>query len=263
MRISQLAERTGVAASTLRYYDDQGLLPARRTRAGYRFYDTADLDRLQLIRTAKRLGLPLEEIGELLDVWSKGACTQVKQSLRPRLAERLAAAQGRAAELAAFVDTLRGALAHLDALPDDPEPCGPECELLDLTDVLARAAPPESARDASAPAVACSLRPEDAGDRIDRWHAVLAGAHREEIADGLRAVVPADRAAEVAELAAAEQRCCPFFSFALHFAHASISLEVRAPEHARPMLDEVFSSADSRSHSDSDSDDRAARICAC
>ncbi|MUL42537.1 MerR family transcriptional regulator [Streptomonospora sp. PA3] len=251
MSISQLAGRSGVAASTLRYYDERGLLPARRTRAGYRVYDPADLRRLELIVTAKRLGLPLDEIAELLDVWRQGACAQVKASLRPRLAARLAAARSREAELAEFTATLRGTLDHLDALPDSPGPCGPECDLIDLRHPLPQPAPAENEPERSSPVIACSLESSaDMHARIDRWRTLLDGAHREDIADGVRAVLPADRAAETAELAAAEQRCCPFFSFTLHFAHDSVSLDVRAPSDAEAMLDEIFRPHDSGTAAD-------------
>ncbi|HEX8005586.1 MAG TPA: MerR family transcriptional regulator, partial [Trebonia sp.] len=66
MRISQLAERNGVLATTLRFYEDAGLLPADRTAAGYRVYGEDALDRLRFISMGKYLGLSLKEIGELL-----------------------------------------------------------------------------------------------------------------------------------------------------------------------------------------------------
>lgn len=59
MRISQLAERSGVPATTLRYYESAGLLAADRTPAGYRVYDDAAVERLAFIRAAKQVGLPL------------------------------------------------------------------------------------------------------------------------------------------------------------------------------------------------------------
>ncbi|WP_406693273.1 MerR family transcriptional regulator [Saccharopolyspora sp. ID03-671] len=73
MRISQLAERTGTPATTLRFYETSGLLPAERTPAGYRIYGEDAVDRLAFIDAAKHLGLPLEEIAELLRVWESGA----------------------------------------------------------------------------------------------------------------------------------------------------------------------------------------------
>ncbi|SRR6266496_11540 len=65
-RISQLAERSGVPASTLRFYEQARLLPAGRTPSGYRIYDDSALERLRFIASAKHLGLGLEEIRELL-----------------------------------------------------------------------------------------------------------------------------------------------------------------------------------------------------
>jgi DNA-binding transcriptional MerR regulator len=130
MRISQLAERTGVPATTLRFYEGAGLLSAERTPAGYRLYGQNAVERLAFIGAAKHLGLGLDEIGELLRVWESGACSQVKADLRPRIAARLADAEQRAAELAAFTATLHQALEHLDDLPDRSERCDPQCAFL-------------------------------------------------------------------------------------------------------------------------------------
>ncbi|WP_442813159.1 MerR family transcriptional regulator [Streptomyces sp. NBC_01800] len=69
MRISQLAERSGVPATTLRFYEGAGLLAAGRTASGYRVYGEDAVERLAFIGAAKHLGLPLEEISELLAVW--------------------------------------------------------------------------------------------------------------------------------------------------------------------------------------------------
>lgn len=67
--IKQLAELTGVSTRTLRYYDQIGLLkPSRINEAAYRFYETAQVDRLQQILFYRELGLPLDKIAFLLDV---------------------------------------------------------------------------------------------------------------------------------------------------------------------------------------------------
>ena len=116
--ISQLADRTGIPATTLRFYETAGLLPAGRTPGGYRVYGEDAVERLGFIIAAKRLGLPLEQIAGLLHEWADGSCTQVRDSLRPRLAARIAEAEQRASELAAFTATLYRAREHLDALPD-------------------------------------------------------------------------------------------------------------------------------------------------
>ncbi|MFE1555035.1 MerR family DNA-binding transcriptional regulator [Streptomyces sp. NPDC058734] len=56
LRISQLAERSGVPASTLRFYETAGLLPAERTASGYRQYGPDAVERLAFISSAKLLG---------------------------------------------------------------------------------------------------------------------------------------------------------------------------------------------------------------
>src|SRR4051812_48022427 len=58
-RIAEVAELVGVPATTLRYYEDMGLVdqPARSGN-GYRCYDDADLARLRFITATKNLGIP-------------------------------------------------------------------------------------------------------------------------------------------------------------------------------------------------------------
>ncbi|TYB34268.1 MerR family transcriptional regulator [Micromonospora sp. AP08] len=66
--VGQVARAARVTVRTLHHYDEIGLLrPSGRTPAGYRRYDDADLDRLQLIRYYRELGFPLDEIAEILD----------------------------------------------------------------------------------------------------------------------------------------------------------------------------------------------------
>lgn len=130
MRISELAERVGVPATTLGFYETAGLLEPDRTAAGYRVYDEEAVDRLEFIRAAKHLGLPLDEVAELLAVWQSRACVDVKADLRPRLVARLADAEVRAAELATFITTLQRAQQRLDSLPDRTGRCDPGCGFL-------------------------------------------------------------------------------------------------------------------------------------
>ena len=67
MRIGELAQRAGVSAQTVRYYERIGILPGPdRTASGYRRYAEEDADRLAFITRAKLLGLTLEEIGDIL-----------------------------------------------------------------------------------------------------------------------------------------------------------------------------------------------------
>lgn len=66
--ISELAGEFGVTTRTVRFYEDKGLLsPAREGQR--RIYSPRDRVRLRLIMRGKRLGLSLEEIGELIDLY--------------------------------------------------------------------------------------------------------------------------------------------------------------------------------------------------
>lgn len=61
-QIAEVARRSGFSPSTLRYYEDIGLLPpAARTEGGYRAYDDGSLARLAFIARAKQLGCTLEQ----------------------------------------------------------------------------------------------------------------------------------------------------------------------------------------------------------
>jgi MerR family redox-sensitive transcriptional activator SoxR len=66
MTIGEVAERSGVATSALRFYEDRGLLSAERTEAGHRRYPRAVLRRVAFIVFAQRVGLTLEEIRQEL-----------------------------------------------------------------------------------------------------------------------------------------------------------------------------------------------------
>ena len=69
MKISDLAEQTGVPTKTIRYYEDVGLLPmATRQPNGYREYREVDVDRLRLVAGARRLDFSLAEISEIIDL---------------------------------------------------------------------------------------------------------------------------------------------------------------------------------------------------
>jgi MerR family redox-sensitive transcriptional activator SoxR len=62
LTIGELAARTGVATSALRYYEERGLITAERTGAGHRRYPRPVIRRIAFIVFAQRVGLSLEEI---------------------------------------------------------------------------------------------------------------------------------------------------------------------------------------------------------
>ncbi|HWM40344.1 MAG TPA: MerR family transcriptional regulator [Streptomyces sp.] len=67
LTIGQLADRTGVAVRTIRYWSDIGMLPPdRRSAGGYRLYGADAVARLELVRTLRELGLGLDEVSRVL-----------------------------------------------------------------------------------------------------------------------------------------------------------------------------------------------------
>ena len=98
MRISEVSRRSGISATALRYYESIGLVLPRRSSNGYRDYDAATLHRLDLIEASKELGLPLADISRHLASLEVDSCTDVREQLRPHLAERVRQIEVRAFE---------------------------------------------------------------------------------------------------------------------------------------------------------------------
>jgi MerR family transcriptional regulator, redox-sensitive transcriptional activator SoxR len=67
LTIGQLAQRSGVAPSALRFYEEKGLIHSERNASGYRQYPRAVIRRVAFIVFAQRVGLTLEEIADALD----------------------------------------------------------------------------------------------------------------------------------------------------------------------------------------------------
>ena len=95
LTVGQLAERAGVATSAIRFYEARGLIRSRRTTGNQRRYEQAELRRVAFIRTAQRVGLSLDEIGEALAtlpenrVPTKADWTRLSRAWRPRLDEQI------------------------------------------------------------------------------------------------------------------------------------------------------------------------------
>jgi DNA-binding transcriptional MerR regulator len=70
MRIGELAEKAGVTPRTIRYYENLGLIsPSEREGTGFRYYTEVELARLRKIDALKALGLTLEEISSIIDLF--------------------------------------------------------------------------------------------------------------------------------------------------------------------------------------------------
>ena len=108
-KVGELAKRTGLSVRTLHFYEEIGLLrPSARSEAGHRLYGSDDLARLQRILSLRALGLPLEEIGDLIDrrPLDAGSPGEVLRRHAASLRARIAEAQ----ELAARLERLAGRL---------------------------------------------------------------------------------------------------------------------------------------------------------
>ena len=90
MRTSELAERVGVNAETLRYYERRGLLaPPPRTPGGYRDFPATAVELLRFIKREQELGLTLDEVEELLNIDAGGpeACDAARELAQARCAD--------------------------------------------------------------------------------------------------------------------------------------------------------------------------------
>lgn len=240
LTVSELARRSGVPATTVRFYDGQGLLSARRSSSGYRLYDDVAVDRLAFIGAAKGLGLRLPEIRLLLEPWQHGQCSEVQHELVPLVERRIAETRERIGELTAFADRLVRAHAQLAAIERDG-PCDPSCAFLSRAETVAGPVL------ASLPMVdgvviACGLDGADREARAGQWREVLAAVTtRVAIAGGVRLTFDRARVRldELVELAEAESRCCSFFDLSLHIG-PPLRLDAKAPDDALVLVHELF-----------------------
>lgn len=90
MQIGMLAKKVGVNPKTIRFYEQIGLLPpAQRTKSGYRDYTERDVERLEFVRSARALGVALEEIKEVLAFRDRGVspCPYVLGLIKAKVTE--------------------------------------------------------------------------------------------------------------------------------------------------------------------------------
>ncbi|HKT40159.1 MAG TPA: MerR family DNA-binding transcriptional regulator [Ktedonobacterales bacterium] len=118
LTIGQIAQRTGVSAKTIRFYEEIGLLPEpSRGPNSYRRYRLADLNRLLLLRRIRLIGLPLSSAKPLLIGASDARCGDVQRQLLSLVEQRLHAIDQEIAELHALRETVAGYQRVLAACP--------------------------------------------------------------------------------------------------------------------------------------------------
>jgi len=104
--IGEISDTTGIAVSTLRYYDKEGLFPTMgRSGGGIRVFTETELETLKIIDCLKATGMPIKDIKRFFD-W----CQEGDASLQNRLdmfRERLEAVNGQMEELRKTMDTIQ------------------------------------------------------------------------------------------------------------------------------------------------------------
>ncbi len=243
MRIAEVAERSGVPATTLRYYEEIGLLaPAGRSGNGYRQYAERDLERLAFITAAKQLDLSLDELLELVEAWDED-CDQVQHRMIAMLTRRLGQTHARVIDLVALTSHLQAAADRLGSTPTTEGACSADCACMaSHADGSSVPTTCDAAGSGSVP-VACTLDSELAHDRIADWQKLIARATgRQVIGDGVVLSFDHDVAltSEIAELAAKEFECCSFFRFKVTIDESGVHLEIGAPTEARDSITSIF-----------------------
>ena len=119
--IGEAAERSGMPAKTIRYYEEIGLIgPATRAENGYRSYDDTDVHTLRFVKRARGLGFSIRDCQELLSMYRdrNRASADVKALATARIEE----IDRKMAELAGMRSTLAtlAEKCHGDDRPDCP-----------------------------------------------------------------------------------------------------------------------------------------------
>lgn len=101
--IGKLAKELHLNPKTIRYYEEVGLLSKpQRSESGYRLYSRYEIERLQLVRRAKLLGLSLAEIKELVEYAIDGRCNSLERRLFSLVEAKLGEIDQKIHELVAF-----------------------------------------------------------------------------------------------------------------------------------------------------------------
>ena len=121
MNIGEAAERSGVSAKMIRYYESIALIePPARSEAGYRVYGEPEVHTLRFVKRARTLGFSVEETRTLLALWrdKSRASADVKRYAQKHIADL----EARIAELQSMAETLRHLARHChgDQRPDCP-----------------------------------------------------------------------------------------------------------------------------------------------
>ncbi|HEU0072720.1 MAG TPA: MerR family transcriptional regulator [Dehalococcoidia bacterium] len=138
LTIGAAAKQTGLSTKTIRFYEDEGLVPVpRRSESGYRLYSEADVIRLQLVSRARLLGLNLPAIRNLVKKALSADCATFGDELRDVIARQRAEVESRLRELTALRNELSDLEGHVEHCCGgcDPATMAAECSFCGLIEV--------------------------------------------------------------------------------------------------------------------------------
>lgn len=138
MTVTQLSRHGGIPPHVVRYYTRIGLLdPARDPNNGYKLYRDTDIDRLQFIRKAQRLGYTLDEIRHFLQLNAVGEapCKEVREILRRRIEEN----DDRIQELVQLQRRMEQAMSLWEGMPAEVLGADSVCHLIETASLIAEA----------------------------------------------------------------------------------------------------------------------------
>ncbi len=120
MNIGEVADRTGLPAKTIRYYEDIGLITPLRGDNGYRRFRDSDAHKLTFLGRARTLGFSIEECRDLLALWEDRAraSADVRAIAQTHLDEITAKIAALTAMQATLTDLVQAC--HGDHRPDCP-----------------------------------------------------------------------------------------------------------------------------------------------
>ncbi len=104
LSIAEMAERTGVTAHTLRYYERIGLLEVGRDASGYRLYDASDFGRVVFLTRLRMTGMPIRDLQRYVALANEGAATVPER--QAMMLDRRDAVKAQLAELQFALDTI-------------------------------------------------------------------------------------------------------------------------------------------------------------
>ena len=122
MKIQELAEKTGLTAHTIRFYEKEGLLDSRHVRReenNYRNYSDEAIERLRLIKKFQGVGCSLSELKGILQ--DRDANTRTNQQVIEWICQKISEIERKKDEYDQILDTLNWMLEYRMALKNDPQ----------------------------------------------------------------------------------------------------------------------------------------------